>query len=282
MSVQSEIDRIRKNVGDTLSIIGGKGVVIPEGAGSNELPALVGALGPQLPALTNPGTAADLAQGKELINGSGEKVVGECKEALDGETLSLNATLAATNYTIRKNGPIIYIDTKVGSDMILRKGSIGETRALSSVFGSCVQSDVAEGKTFTSTAGVRVAGTGRVLQYGWKEDPLMKLDTKQSGTDLLLRLSVDTAKLTDFVNKGDPYLTFTDKAGTSFAIPFSADYGRATVAHISNGTVFKPLMIEVNASGVVAFVDEGHETATNFIPSGEIALSHGYFTPPSA
>ena len=60
MSIQSEIDRIKGNVSDTLSVLDAAGVDIT-GAGSNELPALVairhrgsGPCGPDAPQIPGP------------------------------------------------------------------------------------------------------------------------------------------------------------------------------------------------------------------------------------
>lgn len=44
MSIQGEIERINGNVQDTISAIGATGIVVPEGANSDDLPSLAAAL----------------------------------------------------------------------------------------------------------------------------------------------------------------------------------------------------------------------------------------------
>ena len=53
---------------------------------ANDFPARIAAIetGTQLPTLTNPGTAADMAQGKQLIDQNGEIVTGTLRESTAG------------------------------------------------------------------------------------------------------------------------------------------------------------------------------------------------------
>lgn len=62
------------NVTDALAAIAAKGVSV-SGMDSDDLAALIGYL-VKLPALTTPGAAADLRNGKQLIDGSGNIVTG--------------------------------------------------------------------------------------------------------------------------------------------------------------------------------------------------------------
>ena len=58
---------------------------------ANDFPARIAAIetGTQLPTLTNPGTAADMARGKQLIDQNGEIVTG-----------TVNEIFASSNYTV--------------------------------------------------------------------------------------------------------------------------------------------------------------------------------------
>ena len=77
MSVQSEINRIQKNVSDTLSVIAETGVSVPEGANSDDMPALAAALAGQkldktgdgsdvTAAFTQAASRANIATGEKL------------------------------------------------------------------------------------------------------------------------------------------------------------------------------------------------------------------------
>lgn len=77
MSVQSEINRIQKNVSDTLSVIAETGVSVPEGANSDDMPALAAALAGQkldktgdgsdvTAAFTQASSRANIATGEKL------------------------------------------------------------------------------------------------------------------------------------------------------------------------------------------------------------------------
>ena len=62
--------------------------------------------------------------------------------------------------SIEKN--VSYLDTKytIGEDRIFRNGSTVTLRSSLSNFGDATAADVAAGKTFTSSAGLKVTGTG--------------------------------------------------------------------------------------------------------------------------
>lgn len=127
---------------------------------ANDFPARIAAIetGTQLPTLTNPGTAADLASGKQLIDQNGEIVTG--------------TVLVRTGYTPQTDwNPVSTLPgyalcaTELDQDTLLRVGTMGVNVPLSK-FGDATAADVASGKTFTSTAGVAVAGTGQFLKFG--------------------------------------------------------------------------------------------------------------------
>lgn len=127
---------------------------------ANDFPARIAAIetGTQLPTLTNPGTAADLASGKQLIDQNGEIVTG--------------TVLVRTGYTPQTDwNPVSTLPgyalcaTELDQDTLLRVGTMGVNVPLSK-FGDATATDVATGKTFTSEAGVKVTGTGQFLKVG--------------------------------------------------------------------------------------------------------------------
>jgi hypothetical protein len=78
MSILAEINRIDGNISASLEAVAAKGVTVPDGANSNDLPSLIAAIpeGAELPELTTPGSADDLVAGKQLIDGDGNIVEG--------------------------------------------------------------------------------------------------------------------------------------------------------------------------------------------------------------
>lgn len=74
-NLENKINRIAINVTAALTAIAEKGVTVPDGADSDDLARLIDYL-VKLPALTSQGAAADLRNGKQLIDGNGNIVVG--------------------------------------------------------------------------------------------------------------------------------------------------------------------------------------------------------------
>lgn len=115
--------------------------------------------GKRLPTLTDPGTASDLAGGKQLIDQNGEIVTGN---------LQVVSSVGGRPYQPQfKN---FYGENYIGfesgrsTDVILKAGLTNiDLYGLASDFGNATAADVATGKTFTSSVGVNVSGTAEVL-----------------------------------------------------------------------------------------------------------------------
>ena len=131
---------------------------------ANDFPARIAAIetGTQLPTLTNPGTAADMAQGKQLIDQNGEIVTGTLVE-------TSNFVLSGSGYTpILKDGNIECVANYSNSNYpghVARFPIQYGFRIPASDFGNATAADVVAGKTFTSEAGVKVSGTGQLSQF---------------------------------------------------------------------------------------------------------------------
>lgn len=134
---------------------------------ANDFPARIAAIetGTQLPTLTNPGAASDLASGKQLIGQDGEIVTGTILERVSGASV---ASPGNSFYTAMSGSSLVEIGVQknITRDVILRSGSEYTQYLSASQFGNATAADVASGKTFTSTAGVAVAGTGQFLKFG--------------------------------------------------------------------------------------------------------------------
>lgn len=128
---------------------------------ANDFPARIAAIetGIQLPTLTNPAAATDIAKGKQVINQDGEIVTGNVS--------------VSSGYGGRPYIPIFesqdgsdYIGFRAtGSDpsspggLLMRSPYTLSMFANASDFGNATAADVTTGKTFTSAAGVKVTGT---------------------------------------------------------------------------------------------------------------------------
>lgn len=103
-------------------------------------------------------TANDIAEGKTAYV-NGEKVTGSVNEVTTDGTI-----LASDNMTFETVDSTKYI--KIGNitryvDMLFRKSASLYVRVKADSFGNATAADVAEGKTFTSSAGLRVTGTAK-------------------------------------------------------------------------------------------------------------------------
>lgn len=112
--------------------------------------------GEELPKLTNPASATDLAMNKQLIDQNGNIVIGTLHEVAADKTAS-----ASGEPIVRYNtSGSIYIAAKTAeSDLIVRAGAYLMATAPGSLFGDAAADDVVAGKTFTSENGVMVTGT---------------------------------------------------------------------------------------------------------------------------
>lgn len=105
-------------------------------------------------------TASDIAKGKTAYV-QGKKVTGKLTEYLAGETLSYY-TSGDEEITIKRDSDSDNISIKIhcfDDDKIMRHNSYIELGADVTLFGDATAADVAKGKTFTSTAGLKVTGT---------------------------------------------------------------------------------------------------------------------------
>ena len=103
-------------------------------------------------------TANDIVEGKTAYV-NGEKVTGSVNEVTTDGTI-----LTSDNMTFETVDSTKYI--KIGNitryvDMLFRKSASLYVRVKATSFGNATAADVAEGKTFTSTAGLKVTGTAK-------------------------------------------------------------------------------------------------------------------------
>ena len=110
--------------------------------------------GTVLPALDNPATSADMAEGKQLIDAGGNVVTGSLpvrsgEFSKDCEGVEPYGTLLSP-YCVLDSDVLLKKDTKVYVDLV------------SYEYGNAKPEDVAKGKTFTSESGFKVEGTAQM------------------------------------------------------------------------------------------------------------------------
>ena len=115
--------------------------------------------GADLPTLTNPAGAGDMAAGKQAIGQDGGVVTGSLG------TKSALAVLADTVSAGTIQGkPAVTVSGPLDNDCILRNGASVDVSAQASAFGNAEAMDVAAGKTFTSSAGLEATGTMPIIE----------------------------------------------------------------------------------------------------------------------
>lgn len=103
-------------------------------------------------------TASDVAYGKTFTSSAGLKVTGSVN-AYDS-----SAPFSAYALNRSKNTNDLAITTQMGSNMMIRSGGTITLLDPISNYGNATAADVASGKTFTSSAGLKVTGTGTLKQ----------------------------------------------------------------------------------------------------------------------
>ena len=160
MSVQTQIDRISGAVADAKSAISAKGVTVPENVNVESLAGLIGQIeGGGIDTSDATATANDIAKDKTAYVG-GEKVTGTVSE-IGSSSSSILATSNMVLETVSSKKYIKFGNITRFADMLFRKASELYVRVEASSFGNATAEDVLEGKTFTSTEGIKVTGTAK-------------------------------------------------------------------------------------------------------------------------
>lgn len=108
-------------------------------------------------------TAADVASDKTFTSAAGLKVPGNISTITSGRGVGPSGTISM----LTKDGVPTSIEIKgtFTSDRVFRSGSYAAPYVAISNFGDATAADVAAGKTFTSSAGLKVTGTGGNYKY---------------------------------------------------------------------------------------------------------------------
>lgn len=115
-------------------------------------------------------TAADVASGKTFTSSSGLKMTGNVPVTTSGVQYLASG--------IEKNSGYLNIKYAIGADRLFRNGSTVSLITPISNFGDATAADVASGKTFTSSAGLKVTGTA---SKGWEKVFFKRTRTQNIG-----------------------------------------------------------------------------------------------------
>lgn len=118
--------------------------------------------GADLPALTNPAGAGDMASGKQGIGQDGMVVTGNVPTP---NSVTLEDGTVEVGVSIGGGGVFLATGT-MATDNLLRAGKTVQVSVAASEFGNAEAADVAAGKTFTSAAGLEAVGTSTAVETG--------------------------------------------------------------------------------------------------------------------
>ena len=112
--------------------------------------------------------AMDVAAGKTFTGAAGIAIAGTLPEKTAGSAAVVLSTesaqlVAKTQISLANNFIKLSCPNR-SVDMVLRSGAPVQILALPAAFGDATAADVAAGKTFTSSAGVKVTGTGTIAE----------------------------------------------------------------------------------------------------------------------
>lgn len=118
--------------------------------------------GADLPTLTNPAGAGDMAAGKQSIGQDGGVVTGSVPTP---NSVTLEDGTVEAGVSIGGGGVFLATGT-MATDNLLRAGKTVQVSVAASEFGNAEAADVAAGKTFTSAAGLEAVGTSTAVETG--------------------------------------------------------------------------------------------------------------------
>ena len=144
------------------SAIIGKGQTVadsdPFSAYSSKIQAIE--TGVQLPSLSDPAVAGDIASGKETIDADGNVLTGTVREVPSGGYEAFNMSIIDNDHLVQGSLSRIFLySSPLNADVLFRSGSEVGLYLKQENFGDATADDVRAGKTFTSKAGLKVTGT---------------------------------------------------------------------------------------------------------------------------
>lgn len=192
-------------------------------------------------------TASDMAYGVTAYV-DGEKITGNITEIKSEQSTTADGTVY-TGYDSKWKFGATY--NFIG-DRLYRKGSSISVGAPSSDFGNATAADVAAGKTFTSSAGLKVTGT--MTSDGWEK------------VQFLLEGSGEASLSTDIYGNGVFYIDFASPISSFTGLSFIYEREDRS-GYESYATSIIPGYSEGKYLGLYHNFDYGDEDEDGFIPS---------------
>lgn len=223
--------------------------------------------GADLPTLTNPAGAGDIAAGKQAIRQDGGVVTGNVPTP---NSVTLEDGTVEVGVSIGGGGVFLATGT-MASDNLLRAGKTVQVSMAASEFGNAEAADVAAGKPFTSAAGIAIAGTLPEKTEG-SAAVVLSTESAQLVAKTQISLANNFIKLSCPNRSGDMVLRSSAPVQI-LALP--AAFGDATAADVAAGKTFTS-SAGLAVTGTSTAVETGDATASaSNILSGKTAYVHG-------
>lgn len=207
--------------------------------------------GADLPTLTNPAGAGDIAAGKQAIRQDGGVVTGNVPTP---NSVTLEDGTVEVGVSIGGGGVFLATGT-MASDNLLRAGKTVQVSMAASEFGNAEAADVAAGKTFTSSAGLAVTGTSTAVETG---DATASASNILSGKTAYVHGQKVNGSMTNQGAKNQAL-----NCGGSYTIPagYHNGSGKVTANSLASQTAGTAAAADI-ASGKTAWVNGERVTGT--------------------
>ena len=219
--------------------------------------------GADLPTLTNPAGAGDMASGKQGIGQDGMVVTGNVPTP---NSVTLEDGTVEVGVSIGGGGVFLATGT-MATDNLLRAGKTVQVSVAASEFGNAEAADVAAGKTFTSSAGLAVTGTSTAVETG---DATASASNILSGKTAYVHGQKVNGSMTNQGAKNQAL-----NCGGSYTIPagYHNGSGKVTANSLASQTAGTAAAADI-ASGKTAWVNGAQVTG-----SGTMAPARTKITP---
>lgn len=208
--------------------------------------------GADLPTLTNPAGAGDMASGKQAIGQDGMVVTGNVPTP---NSVTLEDGTVEVGVSIGGGGVFLATGT-MASDNLLRAGKTVQVSMAASEFGNAEAADVAAGKTFTSAAGIAIAGTLPEKTEG-SAAVVLSTESAQLVAKTQISLANNFIKLSCPNRRGD--MVLRSGAPVQILAPPAA-FGDATAADVAAGKTFTSSAgVKVTGTGTIAEITTATE-----------------------
>ena len=207
--------------------------------------------GADLPTLTNPAGAGDMASGTQGIGQDGGVVTGSVPTP---NSVTLEDGTVEAGVSIGGGGVFLATGT-MATDNLLRAGKTVQVSVAASEFGNAEAADVAAGKTFTSSAGLAVTGTSTAVETG---DATASASNILSGKTAYVHGQKVNGSMTNQGAKNQAL-----NCGGSYTIPagYHNGSGKVTANSLASQTAGTAAAADI-ASGKTAWVNGAKVTGT--------------------